>query len=71
MGLQLLSTILAVWGAIIVIGTVFKMDFYWETKQMISSRKMFGERRAVILHISVGLLMIVVGIWTIFGEVSS
>lgn len=70
MGLQLLSTIMAVWGTIMVIGTVFKLDFYWKTNQMDESRKMFGERNAVILHTAVGLLMIGIGIWVIIGEVS-
>ncbi|MCB9422863.1 MAG: hypothetical protein H6667_23895 [Ardenticatenaceae bacterium] len=69
MGLQLLSTIMAVWGAIMVIGTVFKLDFYWDTNQMAESRKMFGERGAIILHTAVGLLMIGLGIWVIIGEV--
>jgi hypothetical protein len=69
MGLQLLSTIMAVWGAIIVIGTVFKLDFYWDSKQMAASRKMFGEHRAAIMHTTVGLLMIAVGIWAILTEV--
>ena len=70
MGLQLLSTIMAVWGAIMVIGTLFKLDFYWETNQMTESRKMFGEKWAIILHTAVGLLMIGVGLWVIIGEVS-
>ena len=70
MGLQLLSTIMALWGAIIVIGTVFKLDFFWKTKQMTASRKMFGERTAVFIHTTIGLLMIAVGIWAIFTEVS-
>ncbi len=71
MGLQLLSTIMAVWGAIMVIGTVFKLDFYWKTNQMAESRKMFGEKRAIILHTTVGLLMIIIGIWVIISEVGS
>ena len=69
MGLQLLSTIMAVWGAIMVIGTVFKLDFYWDTNRVIESRKMFGEKGAIILHTTVGLLMIGLGIWVIIGEV--
>lgn len=69
MGLQLLSTIMAVWGVIIVVGTVFKLDFYWKTNQMAESRKMFGDKRAIILHTTVGLLMIGVGIWVIITEV--
>ena len=69
MGLQLLSTIMAAWGAIIVVGTVFKLDFYWETDRMIESRNMFGDRRAAILHTVVGLLMIGVGIWVVISEV--
>lgn len=70
MGLQLLSTIMAVWGAIIVVGTVFKLDFYWDTNRMTESRKMFGDKGAIILHTAVGLLMIGVGIGAIIGEVS-
>lgn len=70
MGLQLLSTIMAVWGLIMVIGTVFKLDFYWETTRMASSRKMFGEKGAIALHTAVGLLMIGIGVWVIIGEVA-
>jgi hypothetical protein len=69
MGLQLLSTIMAVWGAIMVIGTAFKLDFYWGTNQMAESRKMFGDKGAIALHIGVGLLMIGIGLWVIIGEV--
>lgn len=65
MGLELLSTIIVVWGAIILIGTLFKQNFYWEAERVRHSRKMFGEKRATILHSSVGVLMIVVGLWVI------
>jgi hypothetical protein len=70
MGLQLLSTIMAVWGAIMVIGTLFKLDYYWETARVIATRKMFGEKWAVVIHTAVGLLMIGMGIWVIISEVS-
>ncbi len=67
MGLELLSTIIVVWGAIILFGTVFKLDFYWETERIQHSRKWFGEKRAAVLHSSVGILMIVLGLWVILG----
>ncbi len=67
MGLQLLSTIMVVWGAIILIGTLFKLDFYWNTERIQHSRQMFGEKRAAILHNSIGALMIIIGLWVIFS----
>ncbi len=67
MGLELLSTIIVVWGAIILIGTAFKLGFYWETERIQHSRTHFGEKRATILHSSVGILMIILGLWVILG----
>lgn len=67
MGLEVLSTIMVIWGAIILIGTTFKLKFYWETERIQHSREMFGEKRAAILHNAVGVLMIVLGLWVILG----
>ena len=65
MGLELLSTIIVVWGAIILLGTIFKRDFYWGAERVQHSRKYFGEKRATIVHSSVGIVMIVLGLWVI------
>ncbi|MCP4424577.1 MAG: hypothetical protein GY803_08810 [Chloroflexi bacterium] len=67
MGLELLSAIIVAWGAIILTGTVFKQDYYWETERTQHSREWFGEKRAAILHSGIGILMIVIGLWVILS----
>ena len=67
MGLVIVSGIMAIWGAGILLSVIFRLKFYWDSPRMAASREMFGDKRASMIHGGVGVLMILLGLWVIFG----
>jgi len=67
MGLLIASGALAIWGGVILLSVIFRLKFYWDSPRMAASRELFGDKRASMVHGGVGGLMILVGLWVIWG----
>lgn len=52
-------------GAFLIVGVVFKPDFYWNSYRMKRRREVFGDQKLQVYFIILGIIMITVGFFRI------